>query len=301
MDTKEKKRKTKTQTAPPERRKRTEQSKLEEQVVYTQAKPFNLRRLLLRLATILAIVLALIFGLSIFFKVDKIEVYGAEKYESWQIAEASGIEEGEGLLGINGAKVSARITTALPYVKQVRVELSLPDKVKIEIVESDIAYAITDHNGDWWLMDAQGKMLERIDSVQAMSMTQILGVQIQSPVAGQSAVAVEPVPTETDADGMTIPVTIRGSERLDAVLTILGSMEDNGILGQMASVDVSDMGDIELWYETRYQILLGDTSRLEYKIKATKQVIDQNGEYGSGILDVTFITWPDKVGCMPLS
>ena len=299
MDTREKTRKTKPRADAPQKRRKPEKKNPDVQVIYTQAKPFNRNRFLIRLATVVAVVLALIAGLSIFFKVDKVEVYGAVKYDSWQIKEASGIEQGDNLLTLNGAKICGRITTKLPYVKQARVEISLPDKVKIEIVELDVAYAIRDDQNNWWLIDATGKVVEQVSNADTINKTRILGVTLASPEAGQQAVAVEPVPDETTENGATIPVTIHGSERLNAVISILKYLEENGILGTMASVDVSSMSDIQLWFEDRYQILLGNTDQLSYKVKAMKQALDQSGEYQSGILDVSFTTWPDKVGYTP--
>ena len=47
--------------------------------------------------------IAIGMGLSIFFKVDTITVTGAQKYTAWMVREASGIEEGDGLLTLSKA------------------------------------------------------------------------------------------------------------------------------------------------------------------------------------------------------
>ena len=47
----------------------------QQDVVYTQPKAFNRKRFLLQLATVAAVVLALLFGMSIFFKVEEV-LYG---------------------------------------------------------------------------------------------------------------------------------------------------------------------------------------------------------------------------------
>ena len=70
-------------------------------VVYTQPGPFYKYRFLLHLATVVAIVLAILFGMSIFFKVSTVTVAGNEKYTAWDIREAAGIKDGENLLTIN--------------------------------------------------------------------------------------------------------------------------------------------------------------------------------------------------------
>lgn len=265
------------------------------QIVYTQPKPFNRNRVLLRVATVAAVVLALFFGMSIFFKVEHVAVAGAKKYTAWDVMEASGIRTGENLLTINRAKISGKIRTQLPYVKSVRVGIKLPDTVNIEIVEMDVVYGIEAADSSWWLMDASGKLVEKISASAAKGYTQILGVRLNNPEIGQQAVAEEPEPDQTDEAGQTVPVTVRGSERLAAVISILQYLEENGVIGQAASLDVTSLKDIQLWYEDRYQVLLGDTTRLSFKIQSMKQAIDQQKHYQTGIMDVSFTIWPDEV------
>lgn len=277
------------------------------EVVYTQPQPFNRTRFLLRLATVVAVVLALIFGMSIFFKVENVMVSGAERYTPWEISQASGIQTGENLLTISKAKASGQILSRLPYVDQVRIGIKLPDTVNIEVKELDVVYAVEAADGAWWLISADGTVVDQTNSALAAGYTKVLGVQLDNPVAGQKAVAAEPeaqqdpsaTTGEAEAPTVTLPVTVKGSERLSTVLTILQYLEANGILGKMASVDVTDMGALEMWYGERYQVTLGDTTQLGYKISSMKKAIDQEKDYQSGILDVSFTIWPNEVGYTP--
>lgn len=277
-------------------------------VVYVQPEPFNRGRFLLRLATVAAVVLALFFGISIFFKVDKVIVSGADKYTAWEVRQASGIEEGENLLSLNEAKIGAQIKTALPYVSRSRVGIKLPDTVNIEIVEVAVTYSVEAENGIWWLMSAEGTLLEKVNSADAEDYTKILGIKLEAPAEGAQAVAKEPevetTSAATNASGQTVetlPVTVKASEKLSAALDILQYMEDNGILGEAESVDVSDMGLLEIWYGEQYQILLGDTTRLSYKIQMMKNTIEQLGEHYSGVLDVSYTLRPDEVLYTPFA
>lgn len=265
-------------------------------VVYTPPKPFSRSRLLVRLATVVAVVLAVTFGLSIFFKVENITVSGAVKYDPWTVKEASGIEIGDNLLTFGESKASAKIKIALPYVDTVRIGIKLPDTVNIEIKEFDVVYAIRDASEQWWLITAEGNVVEKTDSAAAGDRTKILGVKLGAPVPGQQAVAqADSVPEPTGDTGETLPpVTVTAADRLSAALRILQYLEGCGILGDVASVDVEDLGNIELWYGTRFQVKLGDTSRLEYKIQSMNAAIngsDPNNtlkDYDSGMLDVSF-------------
>ena len=73
------------------------------------------------------------------------------------------------------------------------------------------------------------------------------------------------------------------------------------VVGEAASVDVTSTEDIILWYGTRYQVNLGDTSRLDYKIDCMNDAILQMSDYQSGVLDVSFTIWPNQVGYTPFA
>lgn len=266
-------------------------------VVYTQPGPFNRNRFILRLVTVVAVVLALVFGMSIFFKVDadKIMVSGANKYTAWQIREASGIRDGENLLGLSDARISSKIQDALPYVKDVRVGIKLPDTVHIEIVEMEVVYGAGDTSGNWWLISSDGIIVERTGSGATGEHTNIIGVKLESPVVGEKAVAAEEIGSETTADGTIVETHTHNKERLDAAITIMQYMEASGIIGQAASVDVTNVFELEFWYADRFQVKLGDTTQLSYKIRSAKSAIDQMGAYQTGILDASFVLRPDEV------
>ena len=273
------------------------------QVMYTPAKPFNRNRFLLHLATVAAIVLALVLGMSIFFKVGQVTVSGAEKYTPWEIKEASGIQSGDALLSLSEAKITAKIRQKLPYVGDVRVGIKLPDTVNIEIKELQVVYAVEDNNAGWWLMDGTGRVVDSTNAATAKDYTRILGVKIQNPEIGKQAVAYEPeIPTETQgATGPTVATQPPISARtfLETAIAVQSALEKNGVMGNVDTVNVSDTQSIVLWYENRYQVTLGDTSRLEYKISAMKAAIKEMGEYQSGYLDVSFTVWPTEVGYRP--
>lgn len=291
------------------RRRNTTAQKAQQQIVYTPPKPFNRNRFLLRLATVVAVVLALTMGISIFFKVRVVTVSGAQKYTPWEIRQASGIQDGENLLSLSKFRAGARITSALPYVESVRIGIKLPDTVNIEIKELSVVYAVQDQSDGWWLINSSGGVVEQADNASAGQQTKILGVRIAFPTVGAKAAAVEqqtPAPNVTSTDpSASAPVapqvTVLGSERLNAALSVLQYLEENGMIGKIVSVDVSNMGSIELWYGQRFQINLGDGTNLSYKISSLAATVRQLGDYASGKLDVSFTYWDEGVGYTPFS
>ena len=275
-------------------------------VIYTQPQAFNRNRLMIQLATVAAIVAALVLGLSVFFKVDTITISGAEVYDPYVIEKNSGIEKGDNLLTFSRPRAGALIKANLPYVDTVRFGIKLPGTVNIIIEEDDVVYAIKDQNEAWWLINSDGRVVEQGTGSKAANHTQVLGVQLESPVPDTIGVAVEAVSTETYPEGdpnagAPVPVTLTNAQRLSAALQILRALEANDIVGSAASVDVSRLDDIILWYGTRYQVNLGDSTNLEYKITCMNDVILQMSDYQSGILDISFTIWPDQVGYTPFA
>lgn len=258
-------------------------------VIYTEPRAFNSRRFLVQMITVVAVVMAFVMGLSVFFKVEKITVTGAEVYSPWSIQQASGISDGDSLLTFSHARAGAQIKANLPYVNTVRFGIKLPDTVNIIVDEADVVYAIKDSNAQWWLMNSDGRVVEMTNAAAASKYTQVLGVALESPASNLQAVAAEASPTETDASGEFIPVTVTGAQRLNTAMQILKALEANDIVGDAASVDVTRVEDIILWYGTRYQVNLGDSSRLEYKIAYMNDaILEELQDYQSGILDVSF-------------
>lgn len=289
------------------RQEEAKRAKRRPNVTYTQPVPFQLQKLLVQLSAVVAVVLAVVMGLSVFFKVENVVVYGNSAYSAWTIQEASGIEGGENLLTFGSTRACGKITTALPYVDTVRIGIKLPDTVNIYIKELDVVYAVKSGAGDWWLMTSGGKIVEKIDAGLAGSYTKVLGVEVDDPTVGAQAKAVEvliPVTQETGAAGETVstePVfTITGADRLRAALKILDALELNEIVGEAASIDVSSLNALELTYGTRYQVKLGDSNDMEKKISAMKQAVAQLNDYQKGILDVSFTTWTDRPGYTPV-
>lgn len=272
------------------------------EVVYTPPHPFNRRKLVLHLCTVIAVVLAFSFGISVFFRVENITVSGTVKYDAWTIKEASGIEIGDNLLSFGEAKAAGKIRTALPYVESVRIGIKLPNTVNIEIKELDVVYSIQDSEYQWWLITAEGRVVEKTDKATAQQGTVIEGFRLASPVVGQQAVAWEEKTEEPSDPTETTPVvTARASDQLNAALSILQHLEECGIIGKVASVNVADLGNLQLWYGNRFQVMLGDTTQLLYKIKCMNAAINGTDpynslkEYDSGVLDVTFTVKPNDV------
>jgi hypothetical protein len=100
---------------------------------------------------------------------------------------------------------------------------------------------------------------------------------------------------------VTVPVGVTQAERLRTALIVLQQLSQHSISGLVDSVDVTSLTEIEMWYGERFQINLGDTGQLEYKLSALQAAINQMESYESGHLDLSFKNWSDKVGYTPFT
>jgi len=221
-----------------------------------------------KLLALLLIVAVFVLGIAIFFKVNEIEVQGNSLYSVQQVVDASGIEKGDNLMTISKSAAAGRIMAALPYIEEVRITRSLPDKVVLSVKESDAAFAVTDADGGSWLMNASGKILEKTPD-SAASYPKVTGVTAESPTVGRQ---------------ITCPQT----ENLDAALQVLAQLESTGYIAKIAEVNVEKTYDITVWYGEQYEIRLGGTDDLAYKIQYLTAVLGKLEDYQTGVIDLTF-------------
>ncbi len=146
------------------------------------------------------------------------------------------------------------------------------------------------------MIAADGRVVESTTESKARETTVLKGFRLSEPKVGQAAV---PVEVEENQD---MPVLVTDRERLEAALLVLTQLERCEILGDAASVDVTDPSNIQLWYGDDYQVLLGDPDRMDEKITMMNSVIAQHkqqGGYQSGVLDITLTENPNSVVYTP--
>lgn len=249
------------------------------------------RQFLLKLITMVAVVLALVFGMTIFFRVQNLRVTGNKKYDAKQVLASSGLEEGESLLALNKSKAAGQILEALPYVSEVQVGIKLPNTVTIDIVELEITYAVEGPNETWWLMDARGKLLEEVSKEEAMKHTHVVGIQAEKPVAGATLQVTQKDQEDTkEQNSADIANTVGFAQnRMEAAISILKALEESDRTGKATKVDVSSLYDLQIWYGEKYQILLSGATDLEYKIRYMVQAVDrlEADGYRGGTLDLS--------------
>ncbi len=239
----------------------------------------------MRLGAGAAIAVAFLLSFTIFFKVGTVNISGCEKYTPELVAKASGIEIGDNLLSFGKTRAAGKIIAELPYVKEVQVGIKLPDTVNIVIVETAASYAIEGSDGSWWLMDAAGKLLEKLEGTVPTGYAKITGVLAGNPtVNGPLHPAAK---AESDEQPDSAVQSSTPEERAGAALEILAGLEKNNLMSDVTEVDVSALYDLRLRCGEQYEVRLGGSSELAYKLSYLSQVLSQLEEYQAGTIDLT--------------
>ncbi len=85
----------------------------------------------------MGVVVALTFGVTVFFQVETVTVNGSVRYTPEEVVEASGIQIGDNLYRFNKNHISSRILQSLPYVEGVSINRKPPSTIVITVTEFD--------------------------------------------------------------------------------------------------------------------------------------------------------------------
>lgn len=228
----------------------------------------GLSRLLRPLSFLLAAV-AVVAALTLFFKAENIEVIGSYRYSSDEIIEASGVETGDNLILLDRYRISQRIYTALPYITDVRPKPKFPNTLEIEVTETRAVAAIQG-GGGFWLISADGKILEAVDSAVAADFMRLNGLWAENPAIS------EPLALPEDS-----PLSI---ERLQA---LLAALLEQDALSRTDVIDCSDSRELILEFDGRFRVELFYDADFDYKSKCLVQAVAQLEPNQTGTLRMT--------------
>ena len=210
---------------------------------------------------------ALIFVMSVFFRVSDIEVNGNVHYTDSEIIRA--IEEGDNLFFFDRFAALSRVFAKLPYIEEVTVERKLPNKVIIDVTESTALAYITlgDEN---WTIDHNCKVLGKAAGDEVSNLITIRGISPGTLLIG------EPMQTE---NGDTAVV-----EYLAEVLT---QIEERGLAANVSEIDFTDKTAVTFQYGGRLTVNIGGSSNVEYKFGMFVAVLDKLSVEDVGYLNLS--------------
>ena len=205
-------------------------------------------RSLLQPLIFLLICAALVLGMSVFFRVAKVEVVGNSIYTAEEVVEASGIGTGDNLFFINRFSAASRIFSKLPYVDKAKVTRALPNRVTITIQESS-AMAYVQADDGYWVVDQNCKLLKSVTESELTGLARVDGITLVEPKVGE-------VLTRDMASKVTV-------------------------------IDLSDASNPGFTYDGRFTVRLGANENVEYKFGMLQSAVSQLTGSDTGTIDLS--------------
>ena len=233
---------------------------------------FNYRfKLLFKSFTFFALIVVIgtAISLSIFFRIEKIEVLGDTRYTNEEIINSSKVKTGQNLVLLNKEKTKEKMEKELPFLKVKDIKKTVPNKLTLEVEEIK-KYGYIESDGVNVLFDQDKKIIEIKENVEE-NILKIKGVEILEPKIGEK-------------------IKIKSKNKEETLYKILDLLSEYG-LKEPTEVDLSNESKVNVGYQNRINILIGNLNELDYKIKTAAEIInnklgiEESGELNLSMLD----------------
>ena len=270
---------------------------------------------LFKLLCLLALVVALTAGATVFFRVEQVVVTGNSRYTQEEIIEVTGIEQGDNLYGWNKFAIAQRLRETLPYIGEVSIRRALPSTVVITVVEWEAVARIEPPTAQELLelqgeLDEQGQQTAEEDTsgeegdasqqgggvtdVSAVAqqpwLISVKGKLLEQAAGSGGAISVTGLAALVPQAGTSLAVPQSQQAKLDALLSLLGEMEQAGMLEDFSSIALGST-QMELRYLDRFTVKMDLGADFAYELQVISTVrgdLEQkHGPQVSGTMDLT--------------
>ena len=223
--------------------------------------------------SIILITVVIVAGCVVFFKVNQFEVKGNNRYAAEEIVEASGIDTGDNLCLVKKTDAAGKVLSRLSYVRSVNIRRKLPDTIVITVVETDAVAAVKTEDS-WWLMNAEGQLLEELKD--AGDYIEITGLPLVAPKAGET-------------------VAVEADYRLmrRSLIELLTAMQGRDLLKKVRSIQCSDEAQLIMNYNGQLKVKMRTDADYDYQVKMLEAVLEKYVNVNwtkkdKGTLDMTY-------------
>lgn len=206
-------------------------------------------------------ILAVIFLKTSLFEIKNVEVKNNYIVSKDEIVTLANVR-GENIFLISKKKIKENIASN-PYVKEIKIQRSLPDEVVIDVKEKEIKGLIKLKNS-FINVDRDGNMVQVVNQFPNCKLPLIEGVKIEQYEPNKSIVG-------EDENKL---------KALKSVLTLTDYMEYKKLI---YSINISDPFNIKLTTINNLEIYIGDWNNMQYKLELAYYAMKNpalNGEKG---------------------
>lgn len=196
-------------------------------------------------------VVGFVLSLTVLFRCEKIIVEGVTRYDEKDIISASSLDYGQNIFIADRAKASEKIEEKYPYIEEAEIHLSIPNALKIKVIEATPKYYIQDGTR-YYIISKNSKLLEEVIE-RDQDIPTIIGCKLKNPKVGET-------------------VDVENKKVITVLNEVADSMTANAVTG-IKEINLSDMSNIELNYQNRITIVIGMPDDINYKIRTAMTII----------------------------
>lgn len=195
--------------------------------------------------------------------VSVINIVGESRYKNEKILEKANLYVGINMLSVREKTVNDAVTGALPYIKDVQVDYQFPDTLVLNVTPTQEKYLISNGTG-FICLDANGKVLSLNKKKLTDGRYLAEGFEEQAAETGKAY-----VPTENN-----LP-------KYEKVKEIVAVLEKSGRFTK-GVIDVTDLGNVNVIYDSRINIYLGSCDKLESQLEFAMNIIEKDQDIING-------------------
>ena len=209
----------------------------------------------------------IILGMSVFFKIQTIEITGSSRYTKEEILAASGRQIGDNLMLTRSSAVAAGIKEQLPYIAVAEVTKVWPSTLVISVEADPFAAIIEKESGGYYRIGSGGKILEELSEKPQTGQTEIIGLMADG---------------EKSKTGSTFVAAGDDKVVYRYTLDIIEAIVENNLQGSIAWLDVTEPGNIKLSCNGIYTVEIGTGEHIDDKLAVLVKMLETLGNEQSG-------------------
>lgn len=263
------------------------------------------RRFLGMLAVLAVLAIGAFVSVNLLFKVAIFRVENFDHstpadtgiYTEDEIVSALNIEKNSNLFCFSTAEKTKELQAQFPYLDKVEVTVQMPATVVVQLTPATERFTCM-YSGGWMVLSDALRIL-RLEVSQPEGLI-LLNAKLPdnfSPAIGQQVIPETYnsllVYTESSAESDSTDATPESAQPTvtDIVTQLWQLLQDDGLLDGLTALDISDTSQLSFTYQGRVDVLLGNSSSLDYKLRLAAKILTdpEKGLSGSdrGTLDVS--------------
>lgn len=234
---------------------------------------------LFKLLCVLAVVVALTAGATVFFRVERVSVSGNQRYSQEEIIAASGIHLGDNMYSLNKVRIDRSIRTKLPYVGELTINRALPSTILITVAEWDAVAQISVPDPAR-VSAVQEELLEEdpkaepVKTAQEPWLISVKGKLLEPAPKDSTAIPVSGLTPLAPEAGSMLAVPESEKTRLEALTALLAALEEVELSKEITSIRL-EATQLVVRYAGRFNVKMKLNADFQYNLRLMCTVREQ--------------------------